>query len=617
MTTIKPVGEIETVEELVKLLIEMNAAYRSGKPLVDDDTFDHVYLAELRKRDPDNEYFDIVEDEGDFFGENKYHHETPMLSTDKAYDQEDVKRFVKRVSTAAQELGIDPTTVEYRITAKLDGMAGKYLDSTFATRGNGLQGSDITYTIDSGVSLKGTGGVEIFLSNPYFEENLKDEISHPRNFFPGAIGADTLHDLAAKAFSDGAIEFVTYDTLPSTTVDGESLISDIESLCKAIEDDCPYPVDGSVIDVMNDAIREYMGATSHHNKWQLAKKTQGETATAVVISITWQTGRTGRITPVINIQTTNLSGANISNITGHHAGNIRNLNVGVGSIVKFVRSGEVIPKLLGVVESGEKYDIPTECPSCSSPTKWENDFLVCTGHECPAQIESQLIHFFSTIGNIDLFGPKTIETLVNNGFNSLQKIYSCDAAAFRSMGFGEKQSDNLVKQLERSRKEKVEDWRFLAAFGIHHLGKGDSRKILEIHPLPTLNSLTEANLKKIRGFGAITSKEIPEGIQRRWPTIEQMLALEFNLTNTVDELAAVVESPITGKNIVFTGSMNSNRDEMKKNAKANGANVQSSVNGKTDYLVTGAKVGQSKIDKAKKHGTKVLTEEQYYEMLNQ
>ena len=172
------------------------------------------------------------------------------------------------------------------------------------------------------------------------------------------------------------------------------MAKDVEQLCDEIEGKCIYPVDGSVIDVMNLELREVLGATNHHNNWQIAKKRKGESATATVKGITWQTGRTGRITPVINIETTNLSGANISNITGHHAGNIKNLNVGIGSVVEFVRSGEVIPKLLGVIETGEDAVIPEECPACLATTGFDNDFLICTGDNCVAQAESRLVHFF-------------------------------------------------------------------------------------------------------------------------------------------------------------------------------------------------------------------------------
>lgn len=612
-TTIKPVKDMNT-DELVAFLHELNAAYRKGEPLVEDDTYDHVYLAELKHRDPDHEFLQLVEPEAATKGK-KVRHTIPMLSTEKAYEQDEINAFIKRVIKAAEEADIAEDDIKFRITAKLDGMAGKYENDILATRGNGLLGNDVTHNIKRGVLCIGgenSGVGEIVISKQYFEENLSEQFSHPRNFVTGVIGSDTLNDLAVKALQDQAIHFVAYSALESVSCNVEQLSTQIETLCDQVEQACVYPLDGCVIDVMNLPLRDIMGATNHHNNWQIAKKRKGESASAKVLGITWQTGRTGRITPVINIETTNLSGANISNITGHHAGNIKNLNVGIGATIEFVRSGEVIPKLLGVIETGEKAIIPATCPACDAETGFDNDFLICTGDNCVAQAESRLTHFFNILGNVDLFGPRTINTLVQSGITELETLYALTAVEFREMGFGDKQAENLEAQLLRSRTEEVEDWRFLAAFGVHHLGRGDSRKILEVHAIESINTLTSENLLEIAGFGQITSEDIPKGIQKRWSSISALLALGFNLRSDQVE---VTESAITGKHIVFTGSMSSSRDGMKEQARQLGANVQSSVNKKTDMLVIGEKVGASKITKAESLGTQVVTEAEYLALI--
>ncbi len=395
--------------------------------------------------------------------------------------------------------------------------------------------------------------------------------------------------------------------------DCEELSKRVEDLCKKVEEECIYPVDGSVIDVVNTELREVMGATNHHNNWQLAKKTKGETAVSKVEGITWQTGRTGRITPVINIKTINLSGADISNVTGHNAGNIINLNVGVGAQIEIVRSGEVIPKLLGVTKVGADAVIPSTCSSCNALAAMEKDFLVCQGHSCVAQVEARLLHFFNILGNVDLFGPRTISVLVENGICDLQDIYEISSEQLENMGFGAKQSTNLIEQLVRSRSESVEDWRLLAAFGIHHLGRGDSRKLLAIFDLGEIPTLTVEQIISIPGFGEITANSIKQSFEARWDSISKIIALGFNLQK--DEKQVVEESIITGKYIVFTGSMESSREEMKERARELGANVQNSVNKKTDILVAGAKVGAKKIDKARDIGTKIYSEIEYMEYL--
>jgi len=601
--------------ELADYLRKLNSAYRDGQPLVEDDTYDHVYLAELKRRDPKHPFLSEVEAETST-AKTKVRHLTPMLSTEKAYNQDEISAFIKRVEKSAQEIGLNIDDIQYRITAKLDGMAAKYENNVLATRGNGLLGNDISHNLKRG--LVSTGGEncgvgEIVIPTSYFEENLSDHFSHPRNFVTGLIGSDDLNALAQEAMQDKAVRFVAYTTLDAISCTGKELTTDVEALCKRIEDGCIYPIDGSVIDVMNPELQENLGATNHHNNWQIAKKQKGQTATASVKGITWQTGRTGRITPVINIETTNLSGAEISNITGHHAGNIKNLNVGVGSVVEFVRSGEVIPKLLCVVKVGETAVIPDNCPSCAAETEFDNDFLVCAGDNCNAQVESRLSHFFTTLGNIDLFGPKTISKLVENDITELTAIYQMKADDFVALGFGPKQAENLEKQLLRSRTEEVEDWRFLAAFGIHHLGRGDARKLLKTYQLQKLNELSADDLIKVNGFGEITSTEIPLGIKSRWSTIDTLLSLGFNLRS--DEIVNM-DSPITGKHIVFTGSMINSRDDMKAQARQLGANVQSSVNKKTQMLVIGSKVGAAKITKAESLGTQVITEADYLAILN-
>lgn len=608
-----------TTEELVNWLEAANKAYRDGTPIVSDEVYDHVYYAELVKRDPDHPFLKAVEPESDL-GSTKVRHQKPMLSTDKAYTQEEITRFVERVIRHAESIDIEANDIQFRITPKLDGMAANYEDGILATRGNGLLGNDISRNLKRGLTTIGgenTGVGEIVIEKDYFTRNLSEQFSHPRNFVTGLIGADTLSEQAEKALKDGAIRFVPYQTLNKIECDHEALCTDAEALCEKVEAECPYPVDGSVIDVMNNAIREELGSTNHHHNWQIAKKLKGETATTTVNDITWQTGRTGRITPVLNVETINLSGADISNVTAHNAGNIKNLNVGIGAQIEIVRSGEVIPKLLAIIKTGADAEIPEQCPTCQSPAIMERDFLVCQGDECPAQIEARLQHFFRVLGNVDLFGPKTIEVLVANQYTQLPAIYALTAEDFEAMEFGPKQATNLVEQLTRSRTEAVEDWRFLAAFGIHHLGRGDSRKLLKEHSLENLINITEEDILKINGFGPITAESIPQSLQAKWESITALLDLGFNLLITDQNEEVIDDSPISGKSIVFTGSMSQSRGAMKEKALSLGAKVQTAVNKKTDLLVIGAKVGAKKIEKAEGLGTKVITEEDYLTLISE
>ena len=179
------------------------------------------------------------------------------------------------------------------------------------------------------------------------------------------------------------------------------------------------------------------------------------------------------------------------------------------------------------------------------------------------------------------------------------------------MGFGKVQSVNLVTELKRSMTEPVENWRWLAAWGIHALGRGDSRKLLAVHDINTLNKLTAADMLKISGFGKTKATSVVNGLELLWSQIKQMLP-QFNLLQ--DEV--VVESRITGKRIVFTGSMPVNRSNIKKQAVKLGAIVQANVSSRTDMLVTGAGVSKLKIKKAKRIGVNVLDYDTYNELIN-
>ena len=606
----------KTIDELVDLLNVYNQAYRQGVPIVSDAEYDTL-VEQLRVIAPEHPFLQAVEPE-QFTGRQEVRHPTPMLSIEKAYTREQLERFVARVQKEADALGMD--SVSFRVTPKLDGLAGRDDGNVFATRGNGEVGYEISNAFAKGVipiGGRGQGMGEIVVVKSYFDERMADFFEHPRNMVVGIISSDTLNENAASALKAHMVHFVPYRQAASIIVGGRRLVEETRRLVRDLLQEVDYPTDGVVAEVTDDRLKDRMGATAHHYRWQIAVKTKGETAQTTVTGIQWQVGRTGKVTPVLEVDPVSLSGATIRRVTAHHAGNIRNSGIGIGTRIEIIRSGEVIPKLEAVLEVRGEVERPKTCPSCSTPLVWQNDFLKCTNSACRAQIEQRISHWFRILGNADWFGIKTIRRLVDNGHDSLEEVYRLSESDFADMGFGPVQSKNLAEAITLSRTKPVEDWRFLAAFGIADLGTGDSRKLLAHIPLENVIVMDRTAIARIKGFGDKTSQSIVESIDAMAGTIRHMLDLGFNLQRTpLSSAQEAIVSPIAGKGIVFTGKMiHGSREAMQAEARKLGGKVQTAVSSSTDYLVCGERVGASKINKANRLGVTILTESQYMTMV--
>ena len=604
--------------KLISFLEEAALAYRQGSPIIDDDTYDHIYLTELKRRDPKHPFFNKIEIEPDF-GLGRLKHPEPMLSIEKSYSVDETKKWVTRILKEAKKQAIDETEISVMATAKLDGLAAFYReDNLLATRGDGIHGNDITSCFDKGVVnvgkwVRGVG--ELVMTTDYFEANLKKlGYAHPRNICVGVVNSDDVNEDFIKALKDRTVRFVPYSTLDRWEGNFDELIENHDAIQKQVLESCEYPTDGVVVEITHSSLKILLGSTSHHNRWQIAIKQRSATKETTVNSIMWQTKRTGRVTPVLGVEPIELSGATVSRVTAHHAGNVKALQLGKGAVILVERSGEVIPKIVEVVKPASKTQITTNCASCGQALTWQRDFLVCNNHSaCPAQIENTLEHFFKIHGQVDGFGSKSIEKLVAAGIDTLEKIYNSNEEDFLQAGFGPVQSKNLRRELDRSIQVEIEDWRFLSAFGISQLGRGDSRRLLQHIRINNLDKVTKDEIMEIEGFAEISSADIIEGLTKKWPTIKHILDFGFNLSQTpLLAESKAVESPVSGMKLVFTGKMvKGSRDQMKKNALELGAELQSSVSAKTDLLICGEKVGPTKLAKAQKLGIRVVSEEEY------
>jgi DNA ligase (NAD+) len=624
-----------SADELIEFLIVSNALYRGGLSIISDDDYDFRFRAELELRDPDHTFLQQVEPEAGFTGKTV---DLParMLSTDKAYSKDKIVQWVARIEKACRETGADFAGILFRATGKLDGFAAYDDGERLYTRGDGRKGTDITRVFDRGLAVaddnkRGLGPGEIVVRQSYFDEHLSTYFENSRNVQSSVIKEYELEDYVKKAIADKATVFYPFAVLPDWTGTWAELESNFDSIVKDVRASVEaYGVDGVVFEITDEHVKEYMGATNHHWRWQIALKQNTQFAQTKLISVTPQTSRYGRMTPVVIVEPVKLSGVTVQRATAHHYGMVKAKGLGPGAVVQITRSGEVIPYIMGVITPVEPA-IPDRCPSCGSrDLVWERgasdaegteNFLRCTNSfECPAQAMNAMRHFFRTLGNIDGFGPASIKKIYFSGVRNVAGIYGMSAENFQSIGFGAKESENLVKQLERSRSERIDDWAFLAAFGVYGLGVANCEKLLSHFRLEDLFNLTEQDIVKIHGFARKTAGVIVAGFKKIKDSFDKIYGLGFTLSRTPlagENGGAAVTSPIAGMLIVFTGAMTQgNRDDMKKQAKALGAKVGSSVSGKTNLLVTGENVGATKMSAARSLGVKVVSESEYLDMVS-
>ena len=609
-------------DELAEFCIIANQMYRNGESIVTDQDYDFVFLAELAKRLPVHHFLQKLESENEGFSEEKVKLPERMLSTNKAYSWEEIQKWLERISKSSEEINLPIKDVQLKGTAKLDGFAG-YDDGTkLYTRGDGNKGSDISRVFKRGLgvfndSQRGQGAGEIVVKRSYFESHLSNHFEYPRNFQASLIKEKELDHFALDAITNKAALFVPFNQLPKWLGDIDTFTNNFENIVNELEAGVDFDIDGAVFEVINPELKTHMGSNRKFHRWQIAYKENKEKAQVKVVSVTAQVGRTGKITPVAELEPTLLSGATIYRATGHHYGLVKEQGLGSGSVVELTRSGLVIPKINKVLKPTE-VDIPAQCPSCNAKLSWDSDFLMCLNHDsCPDQIIGEMVYFYKILANNDGFGQATIQKLYDQGIRQVSDIYTLKTTDLISMGFGEKTSQNLTEQLIRSRQESIEDWRFLAAFGVSRLGMGNCENLLKNYSLDQVFELSVKDISNIDGFAELTAELIFKGLLSIKPQYDALVSGGFELEKTFLSInTSQSDSPFHNKKIVFTGSMNRPRTELEKQAKALGIVVSKSVSSKTDFLITGENVGQSKLKSANANDVSILTEEEYLKILN-
>ena len=591
----------------------------------------------------------------------KYPHKYPMLSLGNTYSIQEVEEFADRASKTLE------SAFTWCCELKFDGTAicltyrkGKLFRAL--TRGDGVMGDDVTENARRIASipetLKGTGWPEEFeirgeVLMPYesfdrlnHERELQEEplFANPRNAASGSLKLLDPEEVGRRGLfctlyhiPVGQVDYPTHDEALKAAESWGLPVSDKRRICRSIgeiEDfigywdtarkDLPYATDGIVIKINELACQSLLGYTAKSPRWAVAYKFKAEQACTPILSIDYQVGRTGAVTPVANLSPVLLSGTMVKRATLVNEDQIRSLDIHEGDWVYVEKGGEIIPKITGVelskrVSGALPPAFPTVCPDCGTPlVKPEGEARwFCPNTEgCPTQIKGRLEHFVSRKAMNILAGEATVEQLYN-----LDLVHTpADLYALREHqllmleGWKEKSARRFLDSLRDSRKVPFE--RVLFAIGIRYVGETTARDVAR--HFGSIEALADASLEDLLAVpevGDVIADSIynyfrsPANLEE----IERLKAagLQFSL----EKKEGPVSGALFGKTIVISGNFSISRDEMKALIEAHGGKNSGSVSGKTDYLLAGAKPGPEKLKKAAELGVFVIDETQFRELI--
>ena len=589
---------------IVDDLKKYNEEYRRGAPLISDAEYDAL-TKELAAQDPYNEFFRKPEPEP--LGEDTLVLPKPMLSTQKAYTYEELFKWFNQVDGLPEQVMVTP---------KIDGFSAYYFQGQLASRGDGEKGTNYSHAI---ARLKFEewveGPGEIAINKVYFEKHLSSEFKNTRNVIAAVLKKGPLEPLILAAVRAEAFRFVPFSWLKYH----HGVVTDLnEDFTTAhfvyVKESFPLETDGLVIEFQEDSVKNKLGSTDHHHRWQIAFKQNTEVVQATVIGVRPQTGRTGKVTPVLDIEPIEVGGVTVSRATAHNYMGIIANGIGEGAVIELMRAGQVIPYVRSVLTPSVA-TWPKKCPSCGYALNWEGNDLVCNNKsDCPAQLEGAIVHFFKTIGDCDGFGPGVARRLADysqkhNLFDVLEALMGDEIYKAVTSGV----AANLKLQFRTRRETPLSPAKLLAALGIRHVGEGTAKRILDVYKLEELHSVPYEGFLAIKDVGETTATSLWGWLNYHADDLS-LVADWFN----VQKKAAPVEGVLLGQSFCVTGVMPSGRkrDVLHKLIMENGGIVHQSVQANTTYLVAGNKVGINKTSIAEKRGVKVITEKDFDTLLS-
>ncbi len=658
-------------EELRKTIDEHNHRYYVlNKPVISDFEFD-ILLTELNTIEknfpelitPDSPTMRVGSDLTEEFRQAE--HVSPMLSLGNTYSTEEVNDFGERVQKA---LGYVP---EYVCELKFDGVSISltYEDGRLVravTRGDGNVGDDVTINVRTirSIPVKITASEapssftirgEIYLPRKGFEEMNADRSSrgeapfaNPRNAAAGTIKMLDPRIVASRPL-DCFLYYLLGDQLPSDNHYDNLMaarswgfrISDVIQRCSGIDEvikfisdwetrrkKLPYDTDGVVVKVNSLAAQKLLGNTAKSPRWAIAYKYAAEQALTELLSVDFQVGRTGNVTPVANLRPVLLAGTTVKRATLHNSDQIEMLGLHYGDTVIIEKGGEIIPKIVEVDTSRRLHGtapvaFPPVCPECGTPlvrTEGEANHYCPNYLHCPPQITRRIIHFVSRKAmNIDGLGEETIELLFSRGLiRNVADLYDLKHEQLASLErLGNKSAANILDGLAKSLAAPYH--RKLFALGIRHVGETVARTLAAGFPdLDTLMSATDDQLCSLPEIGPRISTSVREYFADadNIEIIRRLRASGMSFEGIAPAVAAT--GPLAGKTIVVSGSFTAfTREELKAAVEAAGGKNAGSVSGSTSFIVAGSDMGPAKRAKAEELGIPLITEEEFVKMIKE
>ncbi|QHX36364.1 NAD-dependent DNA ligase LigA [Spiroplasma sp. BIUS-1] len=662
----------EILDKINKLKIDLNkwghAYYVLDNPIVDDAEYDKSLneLIKLEKEYPEFLTSDSpTQKVGGVVMEKfeKYKHKLPMLSLSNAFNKEDLLNFDDQILKE-----IENKNYNFFVEPKIDGLSISLIyknGNLFkgVTRGDGVYGEDVTSNVKTiksiplsisdksdYVEIRG----EVFLSKNEFEkinkqrQNNDEEIfANPRNAAAGtlrqldsSIAASRKLDAFLYYFMDRE-KFHTHSDSLKYLEEMDFKVNKLGKICNNIEEvynhiqfiqeqreKLDYEIDGVVIKINDFDLYEKVGYTAKSPKWAIAFKFPAEVKETKLKNIFATVGRTGRITYNASLEPVQIAGTTVQAATLHNADFIIQRDIRIGGKVKIKKAGDIIPEVISPIEDDnylklEKWIEDKVCPECNSDLERVEGEVdqYCINSQCPRKIVRGLEHFVSRDAmNIEGLSIKIIEKLFENNFiknvGDIYKLNKYKNDLIKLDKMGEKSVNNLLDSIEKSKNNSFDKLFF--GLGIRHVGKKTAKTLaINFKTIDKISALTFEDLEQVNDVGPIVAKSVCDwfAIKQNNDLIEALKQEKVNMTYLGNE-GTKNNDKITLKSFVITGTLSKPRNHFRDLLEEYGAKVIDTVSKKTDFLLAGKEAG-SKLEKAEKLGVKILTEEEFLEMIGE